>query len=180
MSRHVSGVLTVCFLFGLLGCNSQSPTSQSSTPQTQATNQIDLVTACERLVAYYPVPRDTFDGPAYGKLFTDDGEFILRGVVTKGREKIIENFLTRTSKNTTRHVTGSINVFKVDESTATGISYAMIFQAEDESSNRPHGLNSQSFLAVVSYEDTFSFDGKQCFFSKRKVNIDFLKENNNE
>ena len=155
-------------LFSLVGCSSSTSI------------KADIVTACERLVASYPIPRDNFDGPAYGKLFTDDGEFILRGVVTKGRENIVENFLTRTSKNTTRHVTGSINVLNVDETTATGISYALVFQSQDNSTSKPHTLSPQSLLAVVSYEDTFSFDGERCFFSKRKVNIDFLKSNNDQ
>ena len=137
-------------------------------------------TACERLVAYYPIPRDNFDGPAYGNMFTANREFILRGVVTKCREKIVEQFLARVSKNTTRHVTGSINIVELDESTATGISYAMVFQSQGDSKTKPHILNSQTLLAVVSYEDKFSFDGEQCFFSQRKVNIDFLKPNNDQ
>jgi len=56
----------------------------------------------------------------------------------------------------------------------------LVFQSKDDSTDKTDSINAQSFLAVISYEDTFSFDGERCFFSKRKVNVDFLKENNDE
>ena len=67
----------------------------NSTSNASSLGKIDLQMACERLVAYYPIPRDNFDGPAYGNMFTADGEFILRGVATKGRENIVDGFLAR-------------------------------------------------------------------------------------
>ena len=171
MNHIAFRIFVVLLLFNFFGCSSQTSSSYN----------LDLVTACERLVAFYPVPRDSIDGPTYGNMFTSDGEFVLRGVTTKGREKIVEQFLARTSRNTTRHVTGSINITKLDETTATGTSYAMVFQSQGSNKNKPHALDGESLLAVVSYEDEFRFDGEQCFFSQRKVNIDFLNsQSNNE
>ena len=171
MSDTLIRILAGFFLFSFIGCTSQTPTLSNT----------DILTACERLVAFYPVPRDSLDGSTYGNMFTSDGEFILRGATTKGREKIVDQFLARASQNTTRHVTGSINISKLDETSATGISYAMVFQSQAVDKGKPHALDTKTLLAVVSYEDKFSFDGERCFFTQRKVNIDFLNsQNNNE
>jgi len=170
MNRNLLVALSLLFLLSVSGC----------TAETHESSKIDIITACERLVAYYPIPRDTLDGPAYGGLFASDGEFVLRGVQTKGRENIVEQFLARANEQTTRHVTGSINVTKVNDTAATGISYALVYQAQTSQGDQPHALDERSLLAVVSYEDVFSFNGEQCFFDKRTVNLDFLRGSNDQ
>ena len=93
-------------------------------------------------------------------MFASESEFGLRSVQTKGRENIIEQFLARANEQTTQHVTGSILMLPRQMTTQQqGISYALVYQA--------HTLDEQSLFAVMSYEDVFSFNGKQCFFDKR-------------
>lgn len=133
-----------------------------------------LIQACERLVNYYPIPRDSLDGVAYGKMFAENAEFILRGKVTKGREQIVEQLLTRASNTSTRHVTGSVNVNALSNSVGTGISYALVFSSVSEAAAQPRELDEQSLFAVVSYLDRFKFENGQCLFTQRKVIIDFL------
>lgn len=156
------------FVCAAAGCSSaQKPLSVEN----------QLVQTCERLVNHYPIPRDSLDGEAYGKMFTEDGEFVLRGQVTKGRKSIVEQLLTRASSATTRHVTGSVNVSASSNDTGTGISYALVFSSPSEPTIHPKQLDGQSLLAVVSYLDKFKFENGECFFSQRKVVIDFLNSN---
>ena len=164
----LSSVLFILLAYTLIGsASAKHPPSQKD----------QLIQACERLVNYYPIPRDSLDGVAYGKMFTSDAEFILRTdvtTVTKGRDQIVETLLARASNTTSRHVTGSVYVNAASETVGTGISYAIVFSASKETADKPKELDEQSLSAVVSYFDKFKFENGQCFFTQRKVIVDFL------
>jgi hypothetical protein len=148
--------------------------SGCATIKHDATSQNSFIQTCERLVNHYPIPRDSLDGYAYGKMFTEDAEFILRGKITKGRQRIVEDLVTRASKTSTRHVTGSVNVTRLSSTLGTGISYALVFSSDRKVETQPRELNERSLMAVVSYLDKFKFENGECFFSQREVVVDFL------
>lgn len=163
--NSVSSVLFIFLVYAFAGSASATHVSKE---------EGHLIQACERLVNYYPIPRDSLDGDAYGKMFAEDAEFVLRGEVTKGREKIVEQLSVRASNALTRHVTGSVNVNALSDSVGTGISYALVFSSDRASEIQPRELDEQSLLAVVSYLDKFKFENGECLFTQRQVMIDFL------
>ncbi len=148
----------------------------ASLPSTS--HQQDLITACTALINYYPIPRDALDARAYANMFTEDGELVLQGAVTKGRSNIENALLNRSATGFIRHIVGSVNVQPVSDNMATGYSYATVIKSNQSYEGTPLPLSQENLFAVVTYEDVFSFDGTECKFSQRKVNINFLNSGN--
>ncbi len=90
-----------------------------------------VVTACERLEHDYAIFRDRGDAEAFANIFTEDGEWGRPTTVLKGREAIREYIASSAGGPPEAHMQlqTTIQITPVDETTATGISYAIVLEA---------------------------------------------------
>ena len=103
--------------------------------QAQAPAGLDainaIVTACERLEHDYAIYRDRGDAEAFANIFTEDGEWGRPTTVLKGRDAIREYIASSAGDPPDAHLQlqTTIQITPVDETTATGISYAIVLEA---------------------------------------------------
>ena len=90
-----------------------------------------IVTACERLEHDYAIYRDRGDAEAFANIFTEDGEWGRPTTVLKGREAIREYIESSAGGPPEAHMQfqTTIQITPVDDTTATGISYAIVLEA---------------------------------------------------
>lgn len=90
-----------------------------------------IVTACERLEHDYAIYRDRGNAEAFANLFTEDGEWGRPTTVIKGREAIREYIESSSGGPPEAHLQlqTTIQITPIDETTATGISYALVLEA---------------------------------------------------
>ncbi len=90
-----------------------------------------IVTACERLEHDYAIYRDRGDAEAFANIFTEDGEWGRPTTVLKGREAIREYIASSSGGPPEAHMQfqTTIQITPVDDTTATGISYAIVLEA---------------------------------------------------
>ena len=90
-----------------------------------------IVTACERLEHDYAIYRDRGDAEAFANIFTEDGEWGRPTTVIKGRDAIREYIASSAGDPPDAHLQlqTTIQITPVDETTATGISYAIVLEA---------------------------------------------------
>jgi uncharacterized protein (TIGR02246 family) len=90
-----------------------------------------IVAACERLEHDYAIYRDRGDAAAFANIFTEDGEWGRPTTVLKGRDAIRE-YVEGSSEGPPEvhmQMQGTIQVTVIDDTTATGISYALVLEA---------------------------------------------------
>ena len=116
-------VLAATFLF------LASPSRAADADELARINAI--VTACERLEHDYAIFRDRGDAAAFANIFTEDGEWGRPTTVLKGRNAIREYIESSSGGPPEVHMQmlGTIQVTVVDDTTATGISYAVVLEA---------------------------------------------------
>ena len=117
------------FLVAILMCLT-IVTARAQTPAELArTNAI--VNACERLEHDYALYRDRGDAEAFANAFTEDGEWGRPTTVLKGRDAIREYIESSAGGPPEAHMQfqTTIQITPVDETTATGVSYAMVLEA---------------------------------------------------
>jgi uncharacterized protein (TIGR02246 family) len=107
------------------------------------------IEACRQLVMDYAWYRDHPDTDAYAALFTDDAELSILGETFKGREAIAQRLTA--SAGSTVHLMSTIRVTKVDEDTATGVSYVTVYTAPPGIG--PHTVS--GYAAIGEYHDDF-------------------------
>ena len=90
-----------------------------------------IVTACERLEHDYAIYRDRGDAEAFANIFTEDGEWGRPTTVLKGREAIRDYIASSAGGPPEAHMQfqTTIQITPVDDTTATGISYALVLEA---------------------------------------------------
>jgi uncharacterized protein (TIGR02246 family) len=90
-----------------------------------------IVTACERLEHDYAIYRDRGDAEAFANIFTVDGEWGRPTTVLKGRDAIRDYIESSSDHPPEAHMqfTTTIQITPVDETTATGVSYALVLEA---------------------------------------------------
>ncbi len=90
-----------------------------------------IVTACERLEHDYAIYRDRGDAEAFANIFTEEGEWGRPTTVLKGRDAIRDYIASSSDHPPEAHMqfTTTIQITPVNETTATGISYAIVLEA---------------------------------------------------
>lgn len=128
----------------------------------------DVQAACTRTVYDYARAWDLADGPAFGALFTESGTLDLgRGPVV-GRQAIAA--LPKAPNETLmfRHLMTNVSIDVVDEKTAKGVSYLLLFMVP-----RPKDMNGpvevDGFQSMGEYHDTFSISADGCKIAERKL-----------
>ena len=107
------------------------------------------IEACRQLVMDYAWYRDHPDAKAYAALFTEDAELSILGETFKGREAITQRLTA--SSGSTVHLMSTIRINKVDENTATGVSYVTVYTAPPGPG--PHTVS--GYAAIGEYHDDF-------------------------
>lgn len=122
--RAIPGLAPLALLFFLAG-----PSPAQDMDELMRINAI--VTACERLEHDYAIYRDRGDAEAFANLFTEDGEWGRPTTVLKGREAIREYIESSSGGPPEAHLQlqTTIQITPVDDTTATGISYALVLEA---------------------------------------------------
>ncbi|OUU80593.1 MAG: hypothetical protein CBC38_01025 [Gammaproteobacteria bacterium TMED78] len=99
-----------------------------------------IVIACEQLEHDYAIYRDQGDAEAFANIFTEQGEWGRPREVIKGREAIKE-YVINSNNNSTPEVhmqlTSTIQIKPINETTATGISYAVVLEAPIDENGLP-------------------------------------------
>ena len=90
-----------------------------------------IVTACERLEHDYAIFRDRGDAEAFANLFTEDGEWGRPRPLLKGRPGDTQYIESSSGGPPEAHLQlqTTIQITPVDDTTATGISYALVLEA---------------------------------------------------
>ena len=105
--------------------------------------------ACRQLIMDYAWYRDHPDANAYAALFTEDAELSILGEMFKGRAAIAQR-LTGTSGSTV-HLISTIRITKVDDDTASGVSYVTVYTAP--AGTGPHTVG--GYAAIGEYHDNY-------------------------
>ena len=105
--------------------------------------------ACRQLVMDYAWYRDHPDADAYAALFTEDAELSILGETFKGREAITQRLTASTGS--TAHLMSTVRINKVDDDTATGVSYVTVYTAPPGPG--PHTVS--GYAAIGEYHDDF-------------------------
>ena len=107
------------------------------------------IEACRQLIMDYAWYRDHPDANAYAALFTEDAELSILGETFKGREAIAQRLTA--AQGSTVHLMSTVRITKVDDDTATGVSYVTVYTAPPGSG--PHTVS--GYAAIGEYHDDF-------------------------
>ncbi len=110
--------------------------------------------ACEALVLDYASFRDGERGEALAELFSVDGTLVVNGQQYAGRQALLARFASP-SKQMVRHMMSNIRITVESDSTASGISYALIFVGETPSKFPTAPVEVSGFAAMGEYHDVF-------------------------
>ena len=124
---HVTDSILVIIAASVFLISSPAPAADAE--ETARINAI--VAACERLEHDYALYRDRGDSEAFANIFTEDGEWGRPTTVLKGRAAIREYIESSSEGPPEVHMQlqSTIQITVVDDSTATGISYALVLEA---------------------------------------------------
>lgn len=117
-----------------------------------------IVTACERLEHDYAIYRDRGDGEAFANLFTEDGEWGHPTTVLKGREAI-RKYIESSSGGPPEarlQLQTTIQITPVDDTTATGISYAIILNGDRPVGPGDPPIQMEGITSVNVYHTEFA------------------------
>ncbi len=133
----------------------------------------NIIDSCTAINHKYAFARDTSDVNSYLSLFTEDAEFIITGESFKGSEKIKQRILDDRGKTFGRLLITSIDIMPVDEITATGITYFIMFlTTASRADSRP--IESYN-LFMGEYHDTYRMTNEGCKFTRRETRPLFMK-----
>ena len=148
----------------------------SGISQAQSAQNNDVIEACTRLINEYAFARDAFDAERYAATFTEDGEMVLPNQVLKGRPALIRRINEARGKTFDRHLVTSIDITPIDEITAKGISYFMVFQAPGSAAEALPVTEYK--LLVLEYHDDFKLTDEGWRFSRRSAKMNFMTDVN--
>lgn len=126
--------------------------AQREQEQEQEREQ-QIVAACTDLVLDYALLRDQGDVDGYTGLFSETGSLTLRGQTITGVDAIRQRMREARNGPRTRHLMSTIRIKPVDESRATGISYATVYLAPEPADSGPAYVD--GFAAIGNYVDEF-------------------------
>lgn len=120
----------------------------------RAHSEAEIKQACQQLVLDYASFRDQRRGEDFANLFTVDGELALNGDTFVGR-KALASRLSGDSRQRSRHLMTNIRVTIEDANHAHGISYALIFIANEAAEVTAGPAAVVNFTAMGEYHDEF-------------------------
>jgi hypothetical protein len=121
----------------------------------------DVYWACSNLVTDYAYHRDQFNAKEFSELFTEDASLTVVNQTWVGRANIEQRIEGLKTGSTIRHEMSTIRIVPVDDSHATGVSYATIYSA-------PAGETTVAGFALMGeYHDEFVRTAEGWKISKR-------------
>jgi len=117
----------------------------------------------------YGIHRDNNDHDGYANTFAEDGELILYGNVSKGRDEIRAR-AANASDNVRMHVLTSSLINVIDSENATGVHYITVFSAA-----KPEGFEdgdtvvSPNFRVMGKYHDKYVLTDEGWKFAERRI-----------
>ena len=119
-------LISLIALSALLGSSALRAADPAETARINA-----IVVACERLEHDYALYRDRGEAEAFANIFTEDGEWGRPTTILKGRDAIRDYIASSSDDPPEAHMqfTTTVQITPVDETTATGISYAIVLEA---------------------------------------------------
>jgi len=129
----------------------------------------DVQAACTRTVYDYARAWDLADGAAFGALFTETGSLDLGRGPTVGREAISALPKAPNERLMFRHLMTNVSIDVVDDKTARGVSYLLLFMAPRPAETKG-AVEVDGFQSMGEYHDTFAItsDGT-CRIAERKL-----------
>ena len=143
-------------LFGLPACTG-----------AQAPDEQQLVAACTRINHDYALARDHADKEAYAKLFTGDAEFLMQGETFAGTDQIVSRLNDDGSQNFARLLITTVDISPIDATTATGVTYFVMYMAIDAANPTPPITKFMVFMG--EYHDEYKLAADGCKFSRRET-----------
>ncbi|MEM6627779.1 MAG: nuclear transport factor 2 family protein [Pseudomonadota bacterium] len=110
--------------------------------------------ACIELSTKFAFHVDHGDAEAVAALFAQDGVFSREGALLEGAEGVLNALKRRPPTRVTRHVCTNILVDVVDENTATGNTYFLLYEGEDPDQSGA-ALPLTTPVTVGEYQDQF-------------------------
>ncbi len=134
----------------------------------------DIVVACERLEHDYALYRDRGDAEAFANIFTEDGEWGRPTTVLKGRDAIRDYIESSSGGPSEAHLQlqTTIQITPVDETTATGVSYALVLEAPIPEDGLP--VTSLGFQVASESRSVYRLTGEGWKIAKREYTTLFV------
>ena len=143
-------------------------------PAKPEAKSVDTVEACESLIAAYAISRDNRDAATYATLFADDAEFVFGQNAVKGKAAIVALMQERSRDVITRHLMTTVSVRPVDESTAEGTSYFVVFSEPPFKKKNDRPIPTSGPSAVIEYHDRFRQTDEGWKFARREVRLVYV------
>lgn len=154
----------------LIGCGS-APTKEINPEHAEMQARLEIT----QLVEDYAVYRDAKDPEGYASIFTEDGEFYYRGDVYKGHDALAERMEAINPASNTMHVISTRQITFIDDTSATGVSYATIYsKTTDEPVDPGEAVNLSNFAVMVKYVDKYQLTESGWKISERRITPVFL------
>jgi hypothetical protein len=162
------------FRCGLSALTTAVLMSLSQLAAAHLVNHQQLIDACTSINHDYALARDHADREAYADLFTSDAEFIMQGETFAGIERILERIGPGNSQRFARLLVTTVDISPIDTTTATGITYFIMYMAME--SGEP-GLPITSFQTFMGeYHDEYKLTADGCKFTRRETKPLFIGE----
>lgn len=137
--------------------------SQASHPNAE------MIASCHELVLDYATYRDQEDAEKFAGLFTSDGSLSVMDQTFVGHKAIAARLANKDGP-ILRHMMTNIRIKPVDATSATGVSYALIYGGAK--STGPSMI--ANFTAMGEYFDEYQYSEEGCRFTQRKFVATFL------
>lgn len=133
-----------------------------------------MIASCHELVLDYASYRDQEDADKFAGLFTADGALTVLGQTFVGHKAIAARLANKDGP-ILRHMMTNIRITPVDETYATGVSYALIYGGARSAGP----IMVANFTAMGEYYDVYQYSADGCRFSERKFVASFLPATGN-
>ena len=127
--------------------------------------------SCERLVLDFAHFSDSRDYEALAKLFVEDAVLTRpSGDPLTGRAAILESYRSKPAGRITRHVCTNVRITVDSESSAKGLTYAVVFSANAGETPEGHfGVKADTRQLIGEFEDEFVLTGEGWKFKSRRA-----------
>jgi|TARA_B110000977_G_C10901671_1_gene425554 hypothetical protein len=129
----------------------------------------EMIASCHELVLDYATYRDQENAEKFAALFTAGGSLSVMDQTFVGHKAIAARLANKDGP-TLRHMMTNIRITPVDATSATGVSYALIYGGAK--STGPSMV--ANFTAMGEYFDEYSYADEGCRFTQRKFVATFL------
>ncbi len=129
----------------------------------------EMIASCHELVLDYATYRDQENAEKFAALFTADGSLSVMDQTFVGHKAIAARLANKDGP-TLRHMMTNIRITLVDATSATGVSYALIYGGAK--STGPSMV--ANFTVMGEYFDEYSYADEGCRFTQRKFVATFL------